>query len=44
MIVSVVDKNGHHIANPSPEQVISVGDIVWIAGEKSSVEWYVNAA
>ena len=40
MIVNMLDKEGHHITNPSPEQIISLGDTVWIAGEKSSVEWY----
>ena len=42
MIVSMIDKGGHHIANPSPELVLTAGDTVWIAGERSSVEWYLS--
>ncbi len=42
MIVSMIDKEGHHKANPSPELVLTAGDTVWIAGERSSVEWYLS--
>ena len=39
MVVSVM-RDGSLTTNPKPEFVFEEGDIVWIAGEKSSVEWW----
>ena len=40
MIVSLMDRNGILHTNPSADQKIEEGDMVWIAGQKASVEWY----
>ena len=39
MIVSVL-RNGQVITNPHADFIFEVGDIAWLAGEKSSLEWY----
>lgn len=39
MVVSVL-RNGQVITNPHADFVFEVGDIAWLAGEKSSIEWY----
>lgn len=39
MVVSVM-RDGKLITNPTADFVFQLGDIAWIAGEKSSVEWH----
>lgn len=39
MVVSVI-RNGHIITNPHADFEINEGDIIWLAGEESSVNWY----
>lgn len=40
MVVNVL-RDGKIIPNPSADFVFAEGDTVWVAGEKSSVEWYL---
>lgn len=42
MVISIVRSDGKQIANPPSDRILEPGDILWIAGEKSSVEWYCN--
>ena len=39
MVVSI-NRDGDIITNPKPDTVFAEGDKVWLAGIKSSVEWY----
>lgn len=39
MVVSVM-RDGQIITNPKPDFCLQMGDHVWIAGEKSSCQWY----
>ena len=39
MVVSVC-RNGKVITNPDPDFCFTEGDVVWIAGLKSSIDWY----
>ena len=39
MVVSVLHE-GDMMTNPSPDYRFEVGDMVWIAGEKSSCDWF----
>ena len=39
MVISVMH-DGTLVTNPRPDYVFAAGDTVWIAGEKSAVEWY----
>ena len=39
MVISVI-RNGHIITNPHADFEINEGDIIWLAGEESSVNWY----
>lgn len=39
MTVSVL-RDGQIITNPHADFVFEVGDVAWIAGEKSSIEWF----
>lgn len=41
MVVSVM-RDGQLVTNPNPDFVLQVGDHVWIAGEKSSCQWFVK--
>ena len=40
MVVSIL-RNGEFTTNPKPDTVIQKGDLVWIAGVKSSVDWFI---
>ena len=39
LVVSVIS-DGHLITNPMPDYLFKVGDVVWIAGAESALEWY----
>lgn len=39
MIVSILREN-EFITNPKPDDVLNVGDRIWVAGEKQSCEWF----
>jgi len=39
LVISIL-KNGNLITNPAPDTMFEVGDMVWLSGEKSSVEWF----
>lgn len=39
LVVSVIS-DGQLITNPSPDYLFNVGDVVWIAGAESAIEWY----
>ena len=41
MVISVL-RGENFITNPKPEFHFEIGDKVWIAGEKSSCEWFKN--
>jgi len=41
MVVSVM-RSGVFNANPKPDFVFIEGDLVWIAGPESSINWYIN--
>ena len=38
MVISVLH-NGEFITNPKPDYKFGTGDVVWIAGETSSLAW-----
>ena len=38
MVISVLHE-GEFITNPKPDYKFAAGDVVWIAGETSSLEW-----
>ncbi|MBR1517520.1 MAG: cation:proton antiporter [Bacteroidales bacterium] len=40
MVVSLF-KSGQMITNPGPDEIIEVGNTVWIAGEKKSCQWFL---
>ena len=39
MVISIL-KGEKLLTNPGPETVFEAGDSIWLAGEKSSVQWY----
>ena len=39
MVISYM-RNGMLVTNPKPDEPLLAGDSVWLAGEKSSVNWY----
>lgn len=39
MVVSILHDN-KFITNPKPDDMLMVGDRIWVAGEKQSCEWY----
>jgi len=41
MVVSVL-RSGVFNANPKPDSVFLEGDLVWIAGPESSINWFIN--
>lgn len=43
MVISVM-RGGDFVTNPKPDYKFQAGDIVWIAGESKSCEWFNDAA
>ena len=41
MVISIVTPSGI-ITNPKPEHKFEAGQVIWLAGLKSSIEWYMN--
>lgn len=40
MLISIM-RDGQLAVNPKPDLIFAPGDMVWIAGEKSSINWYI---